>query len=124
MTLVAVALIGRQRPRSRPRQAVVLPLVETTDNRNNVLVAEVLQRLGRESRTHTTGAVDRDVRGLVGEATFNGEFELTTRYVDGVGDGTLVVLVRFTDVENREVIELCRNGRGFDFTNLGLGGVE
>jgi len=49
VTLVADALIGRQDLGRRPGESLVLPLVETADDRHDVGVAEVLERLGAKA---------------------------------------------------------------------------
>ncbi len=50
VALVAVALVGGEGARRRPRPAVVLPAVEAAGHRGHVGVAELAQRLGRERR--------------------------------------------------------------------------
>jgi len=117
-------LIGRENLRRRPREALVLPLVESSDDRDDVGVAEVLERLGGEGRSHTTRAVDGDRRVLVGESTLDGELQVAARQVDRAGHGALFVLFGFTNVEEREVVESCGDVVRVNLSNLGLGGVQ
>jgi hypothetical protein len=88
-------------------------------------VAELLQRLRGERRTHTTGAVDDHRRGLVGHPVLDLGLEVAARDVDRAGQRALLVLVGLAHVEDqRPAGDLGRGGRGVDFTDLGLGRSE
>jgi len=123
VTLVADALIGRQDLGRRPGESLVLPLVETADDRHDVGVAEVLERLGGEGRAHAPRAVNGDGRVLVRQSTLDGELQIAPRHMDRAGHGTLFVLFGLSNVEQREVIKPCGDLARVDFGNLGLGGV-
>jgi hypothetical protein len=83
-----------------------------------------LKSLGGEGAAGATGAVDGNGGFFVGQATLHGEFELTTRDVNRVGEGALFIFVGLTDVKDREVIEVRRHLLGRNFTNLSLRGVQ
>ena len=102
VALVSVALVGREGLRGAPRAALVLPAVEPADKRHHVGVAEIGHGLGGEGGAHPGGAVDHDGRRLVGEPALDLELEMSPRQVDGAGDGALLVLVGFADVEEHD----------------------
>src|SRR5205823_13565909 len=63
VTAVARALLGPERAGGDlERKAMPLPVVDTTGERDDVLVAELLQRLGREYRAVAGRAVGDDRR--------------------------------------------------------------
>ena len=100
MALVAVALFRGERCRGLPRLALVLPSPESASHRHHVRVAELTERLRRERRPHTTGAVDDDRRVVAGDAGLDLRFEMASRDVDDVDEGALLVLVGLTHVEH------------------------
>ena len=57
---VAGALLRRERARQHDLAAVALPVGDAADERVNVLVAELLERLGGEGRAVADGAVEDD----------------------------------------------------------------
>src|SRR4029079_10966063 len=65
MPLVAVSLIRREHDRCLPRPALVLPPAETTGERLDVGVSELLHGLRGECAAHATRAVDDDLGVLV-----------------------------------------------------------
>ena len=66
VAVVADALLGVQGPGVAQDETLVLPLVEATDDRDDVGVADVPEGLGGERRADAARAVDRDRRVLVG----------------------------------------------------------
>ena len=57
--MITNAVLGGQGLWSRPGEAVVLPLVESTNDRYHIGVSQILERFGGEGATHSTGTVDR-----------------------------------------------------------------
>ena len=122
---VADLLVGAERDRRAPRAALVLPPPEPADHRDDVGVAELLQRAGGERRAHPTGAVDDERCVLVGEPALDLRFEMTAGDVHGAVEGPGVVLVGLADIEHGGAIGDQRSRtRGVDFADLRLGGGE
>src|SRR5690606_15618006 len=119
VTLIAVALLSRERPRSAPLAALVLPLVEATVHRDDVFVAQLAERLRGERRAGATGAHDDDGLVALGHAILDLGFEVPARDVNRAGDGALLVLVGLTHVEeHRSVLNEALSLRGIYLADL------
>jgi hypothetical protein len=120
---VAPALLLVERARKVDREAVPLPVREAAGERADVLVAELLQRLGAERGAGASGAVDEDrARAIRGDLLDPG-FEMAARDVDGAGDEALGPLVALAHVDEKRrllrIDELAR-ARRVDLGDLGL----
>ena len=81
-------------------ESVALPVGEAASERDDVLVAELRERLGGEGRAVAGRAVDDDgTDGVRGQALDPG-LEMTSRHMDGTRDVTLVPLVLLPDVDD------------------------
>ena len=98
---VALELLGVQGARDAPVMAVLLPGREAARHRDDVLVAELRERLGRVHRAVARRAVDDDRRRPVGDVALDPALEVAARDVDGAGDVPLLILIALADVENR-----------------------
>ena len=79
---VALALLGRQRPRRLDLVAAVLPQREAAGHRLDVLVAEILDQRPRRPRRAVAGrAVQDDVLGAVGDGALDPRLEIALRDV-------------------------------------------
>ena len=108
---VAAALVGRERAGRLDREAVSLPVGEAAGERGDVLVAEVLERLGRERGARAAGAVEDDLAGAVGDEALDPRLELAARDVDGAGDDALLPFLALAHVdEERLALALARLG--------------
>ena len=87
MARVALALLGRQRPRHLDLIAAVLPQREAAGHRLDVLVAEVLdQRPRRPRRAVARLAIEDHVLGAIGDRAVDPRLEIALRDVLGAGD--------------------------------------
>src|SRR5690606_498426 len=126
VALVAVALLGGEAAGRLPLPALVLPLVEAAGHRDDVLVAELGQRLRRERGADAGGAVDDDLRRLVRHPALDGALEGAAGDVERAGDGPLLVLLGLADVEDQRARLLAQGIGlvGLDLADLGLGGGQ
>src|SRR5882724_3346034 len=124
MAVVAVALLGGEDGRRDPRSALVLPTSEATGHRDHVVVAEILERLGRERAARSAGAIDDDRRVAVGELVLDLALEMPARNEHRAGNHPLLVLVELAHVEERRTAETGLGLDGIDLADLGLGLVE
>ena len=103
---VAVALLGVEDGGRDPRPALVLPAPEAAGHRDDVGVAELLERLGRERGAVAARAVDDD-RACPSAPSLPSTW--LSRWPRGMntapGIDALLVLVVLADVEERGVAE-------------------
>src|SRR5262249_37158089 len=95
------ALLRVERLRELRREAVALPVGVAAGERDDVLVAELLERLRRERRARAAGAVDDDGRRAVGDGGLDLRLEEAAGHVDGARDVALAPFVRLADVDER-----------------------
>ena len=123
MAAVAAALVLVECARQVDREAVSLPVGEAAGERRDLLVAQVLQRLGGESRARAAGAIEDELALAVGDGGLDPRLEIPAWDVDGAGDEALDPLVPLADVdeEGRPVaLEERTAFRGVDLVDLGL----
>src|SRR6476469_8113625 len=82
------------------REPVALPVGKAPRERDDVLVAELRERLGRKGRAVADRAVEDDGPGGIGRQPLDAGFEMAPRNMDGAGDVTLVPLVLLSDVDD------------------------
>ena len=111
MAAVARALLRVERRGQLRREAVALPVGVAAGERDDVLVAELLERLRGEGRAVAAGAVDDDRLRAVGRGALDPRLEEAARDVDGAGDVALVPLVRLADVDEERRLG-TRGARG------------
>src|SRR5216684_3485603 len=80
--------------------AGVLPGAEAALERGDVLVAHLLQRLGRERGPVSAGAVGDDRGLMVGYVLLDPGLEVPARNMDGAGNDALLNLVLLADVDH------------------------
>jgi hypothetical protein len=116
---VAGALIRRKRLWEHRREARALPVGIAACERDDVLVAELLERFRGEERAVARLAVDDDRRGLVRRGGLDLRLQEAADEMDGAGDVALVPLVLLAHVdEERVALELARAG-DVDFVDVG-----
>ena len=103
VAVIAVALLGRQRPGGAPVPALVLPAVEPAGHGGDVRVAELTQRLRRERRPDAAGAVHDDRAIVVADPALDLGLQVASGDVQGVGDGALLVLLGLPYVEEQRL---------------------
>src|SRR3954471_2989710 len=100
MTAVTSALLGAEASsRDLERIAVSLPVVDATGERDDVLVAELLERAGRERRAVARRTVGDDRLPAVGRGALDPRLEPAARDVDCAWDVALVPLLALADVQ-------------------------
>ncbi len=100
VTAVARALRSVQAGLELHGEAVALPVGESAGERDDVLVAEVGERLRREGRAVARRAVDDQRAARVGCQPLDPGLQMAARDVDGPGDVALVPLVLLPDVDD------------------------
>ena len=98
---VALELLGVQGARHAPLVAVLLPGLEAAGHRDDVLVAQLFERLRRVDRAVARGAIDDERRRAVGHRTLDAALEIAAGDVEGAGDVALLVLVALAHVDER-----------------------
>ena len=88
--------------------AVPLPVGEAARERDDVLVAELAERLGGERRACAGGAVEDERRRPVGGDALDARLEVAARHVHGAGDVALFPLVPLAHVDEERVGQLAR----------------
>ena len=117
---VAAPLVGRERVGRLDGEAVALPVGEAAGERDDVLVAQVGERLRGERRAGAAGAVDDELTVAIGDEPFDPRLELAAGNVHGTRDGALLPFVALAHVdEEGGVLTLARLGRA-DLVDLGL----
>ena len=106
MTAIPVALLGSERGGRDPGTPLVLPAAEAAGDRDDVWVAELLERVGGERRPVPTGAEHHERLVLGAELRLGLGLEVPARDEHRAGDRSLVVLVLFADVEELRLAEL------------------
>jgi hypothetical protein len=120
---VSRPLLAVEHARKLRREAVSLPVREPAGERDDVLVPELLERLGREGRAGARLAVEDDRLSPVGGGALDPGLEVAARDVDRAGEVPLAPLVLLTDVDEerpRSRIEQLASARGVDLADLGL----
>ena len=122
--MIPVSLLRGQRRRRDPRPPLVLPAAEAARHRDDVGIAELLQRLGRERRPRAAGAVHDDGSVTVGELVLDLALEVSTGDEHRARNGSLLELVQLAHVEERDIAEATLGLRRVDLSNLLLGLLE
>src|SRR5213078_3891091 len=102
MTAVALPLLAVERARQLGRQAAALPVGVTAGERDDVLVAELFERLRGEGRAVAGGAVEENRLGAIGGRLLDARLEVAARDVDRARKSSLgpfVQLARLPDVD-------------------------
>src|ERR1043166_8244648 len=102
MPAVALPLRAVERAGQLGGKAAALPVRVATGEGGGVLVAELLERLRRESRAAAGGAVEKDRPGVVGSRLLDARLEVAARDVDRAGNTTLRPLVELTDIDDEQ----------------------
>ena len=103
-------------------ETVALPVGEPAGDGDDVLVAELAERLGGEGRPVAGGAVHDQGAGRVGGRALDPGLEIAPGDVDGSRDVALVPLVLLADVDHQRLAgldQLARPG-GVDLLDLAL----
>ena len=98
MAAVARALLGVERARKLRREAVALPVGVAAGERDDVLVAELLERLRCEHRAVARLAVKDDRVRAVGRDPLDTRLEVAARNVHRTGKMALAPLVLFSHI--------------------------
>ena len=118
---VARALLGVEDPREPGGKAVALPVCEAAGERDDVFVAELLERLRREDRPVAGLAVEDDRPGTVRCGALDARLEVPSRDVHRPWEMPLVPFVLLADVdEERRVdrVEELAGARGVHLLDL------
>src|SRR5215210_1876482 len=99
MAAVAPALLVRERARHVEGEAVLLPVGEPAREREDVLIAELFERLGGEGRAAAAGAVDDQGPGTVGRRSLDARLQVPARDVDRARNVPFLPLVALPDVD-------------------------
>ena len=102
VTRVAVALVVVEEARDRVVVAEVLPAGEAAGHRDDVRVAELLERASGEDAPHAGGAVDDDLGVLVGKDVLGPALEMGPGEVVGdrdLAEGDLLLLPHVEELE-------------------------
>src|SRR5207248_5649953 len=103
VTRVALRLVRSEARGCLPRLPGILPAVEATGHRDDVLVAELLERVRGHRRTHTPGAVEDGRLLLFRKAVLRPLLEVALWYVDRAHDVSRVPFVLLADVAELHV---------------------
>ena len=117
------ALVRVERAGQLRREAVALPVGVAAGERDDVLVAELLERLRGERRARAAGAVDDDRPRAVGRRLLDPRLEVAARDVVGAGDVTVVPLVGLADVDEERrlgTVEKLAGPRSVHLVDLAL----
>jgi hypothetical protein len=98
---VARTLLRREHTGDGDLEAVALPLAEAAREIDDVLVAELAERLRRECRAGPGRAVDDERAALVGHETLDPLLEPSAARVDGARDVPLVPFVGLAHVHEQ-----------------------
>src|SRR5213080_747090 len=104
MTAVALPLLAVERPRQLGRKAAALPVGVAAGERDDVLVAELLERLRREGRAVAGGAVEEDRLGAIGGRLLDARLEVAARDVDRARNPPLGPFVQLADVDDERAL--------------------
>src|SRR5690606_7717566 len=127
-TAVALDLLGRHHARALERVARVLPRSKSARHRRDATVAEALQRLRRECRSRTAGAIEDHFRIAIGHGVLDLDLEEATRDPLRAWDEALLVLVALAHVDEHRrggigggaIEHASLRVLGRDFADLGL----
>jgi hypothetical protein len=100
---VAPALRLVERARNLEGKPVALPVREAACEGENLLVPELVQRLGREGGAAAAGAVDDQRPRPVGHRALDTRLQRASRDVNGAGDVTFLPLVPLAHVDHGRV---------------------
>ena len=120
---VARPLLGVEHARQLRREAVALPVGVAAGERDDVLVAELLERLRGERGAVAGLAVEDDRLRAVGGGALDARLEVPARHVDRAGEVAFAPLVRLADVdEERRLggVEELAGAHGVHLLDLGL----
>ena len=124
---VARALLAGEDARDRHVEAVPLPVAEAAGEVDDVLVAELAERLRGEGRARAGGAVDDELARLVGDEALDPLLEPAASRVDRARDVAFLPLVRLAHVDEERGVgrreALVRLDRG-DLVDLRLDSCE
>src|SRR3954469_1295688 len=104
MTAVALPLFAVERARQLGLQAAALPVGVAAGERDNVLVAELLERLRGERRAVAGGAVEEDRLGAIGGSLLDARLEVAARDVDRARNAAFGPFVRLADVDDERTV--------------------
>src|SRR3989441_2191871 len=104
MAGISLRLLGREARGLRPRLARILPSVEPTDHGDDVVVPELLERVGSHRGAHAAGAVEDGRLVFVGEPILGPLLEIALGDVHRTDDVTLVPLVLLADVTKLDLV--------------------
>src|SRR5581483_1162439 len=120
---VALALRGVERARQLGGESAALPVGVAPRERGHVLVAELPERLRRERRARTAGAVEEDRLRPVGHRLLDARLEEPARDVDRARDAALRPFVELAHVHDEGPIGAVEDLGGawnVDLVDLGL----
>src|SRR5262245_29273876 len=87
-------------------QTVVLPLAIASSHRHNVAVAQLLETLCGQRRSHSPGAINNDGSFFIGDRLFDLYFQESTGEKNRAGQMPLIPLVLFPDVQQHKIIAM------------------
>jgi hypothetical protein len=123
---VAGALLAVEDARELRGEAVALPVGEPAGERDDVLVAELFERLRRERRPVAGLAVEDDRLRPIGCGALDARLEVPARHVHRAGEVPLAPLVLLADVDEERRLERAEElvgARRVHLLDLGLDGL-
>src|SRR6476619_2958472 len=107
MTAVAGALLGAQRSgRDLERVAMPLPVVDSTCDRDDVVVAKLLERPGGEGGAVAGRAVGNDRPRAVRDSLLDPGLQPPARDVHRSGNVALIPLIALADVQKDRIVRV------------------
>ncbi len=126
MEAVPAALLLAEPLRELRGKAVSLPVRVAAGQRDDVVVAELLERLRRERGAAAGRAIEHDPGAPIGDGVLDPRLEVAARDVNRSGNVSFVPLVALAHVDEDGVFALDQRGsrRGVDLLDLGLDLVQ
>src|SRR5206468_7318478 len=100
----ALPLLAVERARQLGLQAAALPVGVAAGERDDVLVAELLERLRGERRAVAGGAVEEDRLGAIGGRLLDARLEVAARDVDRARNPSLGPFVQLAHVDDERTL--------------------
>src|SRR3954451_2398133 len=126
MTAVALTLFAVERARQLGREPAALPVGVAAGERDDVLVAELVERLRGERRAGAGGEVEEDRLGAIGGRLLDARLEVAARDVDRAPNPSLGPFVQLADVDDERGlgVEQLARLRDVDLVDLRLDLLE
>jgi hypothetical protein len=110
---VALPLLAVERARQLGREAAALPVGVAAGEGDDVLVAELLERLRGEGRAVAGGAVEEDRVGAIGGRLLDARLEVAARDVDRARNPPLGPFVQLAYVDDEGALGASSSSRAW-----------